>query len=77
MNRDDIIRMAREAGISTQYDSDNGKDWTANVWGGAMQTRVMERFANLIEQEVIQRIKDKKNPAYTDIVSDGGMDPRN
>jgi hypothetical protein len=37
----------------------------------------IERFAELIEQEVIQRIKDKKNPAYSDIVSDGGMDPRN
>ena len=60
MNRDDIIRIAREAGFYANPEVEK-----------------FERFANLIEQEVIQQIKDKKNPAYSDIVSDGGMDPRN
>jgi hypothetical protein len=35
-----------------------------------------EKFAELIEQDVIERLKTKKNSRYTDIVSDGGMDPR-
>lgn len=36
----------------------------------------LERFADLIEKDVIERLKNKKNHSYTDIVSDGGMDPR-
>ena len=34
------------------------------------------KFAELIEQDVIERLKNKTNHCYTDIVSDGGLDPR-
>jgi hypothetical protein len=36
----------------------------------------MSKFAELVEQDVIERLKNKKNHSYTDIVSDGRMDPR-
>lgn len=36
----------------------------------------MIKFAELVEQDTIERLKNKKNPMYTDIVSDGGIDPR-
>ena len=34
------------------------------------------KFAELVEQDVIERLKNKTNHSYTDIVSDGGLDPR-
>lgn len=37
---------------------------------------VMTKFAELVEQDVIERLKNKKNYSYSDTVSDGGMDPR-
>ena len=37
----------------------------------------LEKYAELVEQDVIERLKNKKNSSYTDITSDGGMDPRN
>ena len=36
----------------------------------------MTKFAELVEQDVIERLKNKKNHSYTDTVSDGGIDPR-
>lgn len=46
---------------------------------GAKQDKwetAMSKFAALVEQDVIERLQNKTNPSYTDIVSDGGMDPR-
>lgn len=37
----------------------------------------MEKFAALVEQDVIERLQNKKHSDYTDVVSAGGMDPRN
>ena len=36
----------------------------------------LEKYAELVEQDVIERSKNKKNHSYTDTVSDGGIDPR-
>ena len=48
MNRDDIIRMAREAGMR---EGDNG-DWTATdaalTYPECVYTENLERFANLV-----------------------------
>jgi len=57
--------LAEEAGLYC--------DGTPDAW----DQEAIERFARLIEQDFIRRIKNKNNPGYTDIVSDGGMDPRN
>ena len=57
--------------IRELYKEVTGKDWAYDF-----DPQVAEKFAELIEQDVIERLKTKKNSRYTDIVSDGGMDPR-
>jgi hypothetical protein len=70
-----IRQLAEQAGFYF-YDLHNidgqdcGESIEADNWTAA------EKFAELIEQDVIERLKTKKNSRYTDIVSDGGMDPR-
>ena len=43
MNKDEIIRMAREAGIGVEKDID---DWSVPVWHLGID--YLERFANLV-----------------------------
>ena len=60
MNRDDIIRMAREAGMGTERHADG--DY---VWGGPSQTEVMMRFAALVaaaEREACAKVCEHKMP---------------
>jgi hypothetical protein len=57
-----------------QAQKQSGSDWQVHVEPSREQ--IFEKFAELIEQDVIERLKTKKNSRYTDIVSDGGMDPR-
>jgi len=46
MNREDIIRIAREAGI-------------ANSWDLNWQDKIIERFAALVEKAVRENINDE------------------
>ena len=70
-----IKELAEKAGFYF-YDlhdvdgQDCGESIEADDWTAA------EKFAELIEQDVIERLKNNENSSYTDIVSDGGMDPR-
>jgi hypothetical protein len=61
MSNHEILKIADQAGLTPVVE---------------MFEDEVVKFAHLIEQVAIQRIKNKKNPAYSDIVSDGGMDPR-
>ena len=51
MNRDDILRMAREA--ATEDGSVNRDDGKDVVLYAAKTTRFLERFATLVEQDVM------------------------
>ena len=51
MNRDDILRMAREA--TTEDGSVNRDDGKDVVLYAAKTTRFLERFATLVEQDVM------------------------
>ena len=70
-----IKQLAEKAGFYF-YDlhdvdgQDCGESIEADDWTAA------EKFAELVEQDVIERLKNNKNSSYTDIVSGGGMDPR-
>lgn len=56
MNRENIIRMAREAGGADI--SMNG--WTS--WVGTQSTEFLERFANLVVSAERERIKQANAP---------------
>lgn len=67
MNNKDLIRkFERESGLDVYGLGAKREKWEA----------AMSKFAELVEQDVIERLKNKKNYSYTDVVSDGGMDPR-
>jgi hypothetical protein len=53
MNREDLVRMAREAGMGTERHADG--DY---VWGGPSQTEVMMRFAALVAAAERKRLLD-------------------
>lgn len=63
---DKIRQFERESGLEIYGLGARRDKWEA----------VITKFAELVEQDVIERLKNKKNHSYTDIVSDGGMDPR-
>jgi hypothetical protein len=48
----------------------------SDVSGWIISDEDLRKFAELVEKDVIERLKNKKNSCYTDIISDGGMDPR-
>lgn len=53
--------------------------WSHRVDGALVDGQLhfdIEKFAELIERDIIERLKNKTNHSYTDIVSDGGLDPR-
>ena len=67
MNNKDLIRkFERESGLDVYGLGAKREKWEA----------AMSKFVELVEQDVIERLKNKKNYSYTDVVSDGGMDPR-
>ena len=51
MNRDDIIRMAREAGIGVEKDVD---DWSVPVWHLGIDH--LDRFATLVAKHAVSNI---------------------
>jgi len=75
VTRDDIIRMAREAGMGTERHADG--DY---VWGGPSQTEVMMRFAALVaaaEREacaqIVEHILKEGNGSYGDAIRARGQ----
>lgn len=62
MNRDDIIRMAQDAGMGVQYYQKNDGALVPEVWGGPSQTKIIERFAALVaaaEREACARLAEE------------------
>ena len=51
MERDEIIRLAKEAGMGTAFYSQDNEPLTEELWGGPMRTRELIRFAHLVAAE--------------------------
>ena len=48
MNREEMLELAEKAGFTTAYYSNNGEPIHKEIWGGAMETRNLERFVDLL-----------------------------
>ena len=76
MTHDDVIRLARQVADPDTTDPLCGGDQRDLI---TLNLDEMVRFAALVEHATIERIKHPlrtEHNRYSDIVSDGGIDPR-
>lgn len=60
MKRDKLIEIAKKAGLGTEIHLSprQGGAQEEHIWGGEMQTKIMEKFAELIVKECYDVCKD-------------------
>lgn len=60
MNHDKLIKLAKQAGLGTEIHLSPRQAYSQeeHIWGGAMQTKIMNKFAELIVQECYDVCKD-------------------
>ena len=71
MDRDEIIRLAKEAGMGTAFYSQDNEPLTEELWGGPMRTNELERFAHLVaaeyKRDLEQRIAELEQALHEQI----------
>ena len=82
----DVIREAFErvsaqnfVGLPCDYDYEQGtKSFLRNSKGEYTEAVIEDHWQTFQEgwELALEHLKNKSNPCYTDILSDGGMDPR-
>lgn len=67
-------------GLSCQYDYERGtKSFERNEKGEYIEAIIEDHWQTFQEgwELALEHLKNKTNPCYSDIISDGKMDPRN